>query len=87
MPPPTVANCPKNAIFSGMKPITFYAQLPTEERDKLSQNFELLHTLGDVVPWSMAHKTNIHSVLVQDEYTHDVIVPLKENLVVIFDTT
>jgi hypothetical protein len=70
-----------------MKPITFYAQLPNKEREQLSLGLQMLHTLGDVLPWSFAQKTNIHSVLVQDEYTHDVIVPLSETLVVVFDTT
>jgi hypothetical protein len=70
-----------------MTPITFYAGLSKPEKDDLTQRLSMIQTLGDVVPWSMANKTNIHEVVVQDEYTHDVVVPLKETLVVVFDTT
>ena len=77
----------RRVIFVSMKPITFYAQLPDDKRAQLTTGLSMLNTLGDVVPWSFAQKTNIHSVLVQDEYTHDVVVPLSEALVVVFDTT
>lgn len=44
---------------------------------------ERLATLGDVVRWSRA----IAAVIVQDEFTHDVVVPWRPGAWLVFDTT
>ena len=40
------------------------------------------HILQDVVRWRM-----VASVVVQDEYTHDVVVPWEDGLYLAYDTT
>ena len=70
-----------------MIPLTDYAKLNDKEREQISQRIALLRSLGDIVPWSIAQKTDIHSVVTQDEYTHDVIVPIPNGVVFVFDTT
>ena len=46
-------------------------------------------TLEEVVRWSLAATPPrlIHSVVVQDEYTHDVVVPGGSGLYLVYDTT
>lgn len=48
-----------------------------------------LHTLGPVLDWLRAQDPPraIGDIITQDEYTHDVIVPWSERLVLVFDTT
>jgi hypothetical protein len=49
--------------------------------------------LGDVMKWALAQPpgvfapTVIAGVVVQDEFTHDVIVPWRDGLVLVYDTT
>ena len=45
-----------------------------------------LRTLEDVLQWCRAHRANIVEVIVQDEFTHDVVVETPEGFHV-FDTT
>jgi DNA anti-recombination protein RmuC len=45
-----------------------------------------LRTLEDVLAWTFAQKGELVEVIVQDEYTHDVIVRLPDGWQV-FDTT
>lgn len=70
-----------------MLPVTDYANLNEKDREQISQKLAMLRSLGDIVPWSLAQKTDIYSVITQDEYTHDVIVPLPSKVVLVFDTT
>jgi hypothetical protein len=46
-------------------------------------------TLADVVEWGLAQTPPrlVADVIVQDEYTHDVIVPLDEKRWLVYDTT
>ena len=48
-----------------------------------------LRTLGDLLDWSRALAPPVPApdVITQDEYTHDVLVPWRANLVLAFDTT
>jgi hypothetical protein len=48
-----------------------------------------LHTLGPVLDWLRAQDPPraVGDVVTQDEYTHDVIVPWSDRLVLVFDTT
>lgn len=51
------------------------------------------HNLNDVLRWAFAHPagvfepTVVAAVVVQDEFTHDVIVPWRDGLVLVYDTT
>ncbi len=51
------------------------------------------HNLQDVVKWGLADQTGLFvhgvvaEVVVQDEFTHDVVVPWRDGLVLTYDTT
>jgi hypothetical protein len=49
----------------------------------------LWKTLEDVVRWGLAGEPRrlIEEVVVQDEYTHDVVMPYADGLYLVFDTT
>ena len=46
-------------------------------------------TLADAVAWGLAHKPPliIADVIVQDEYTHDVLLPYRDHRWIIYDAT
>jgi hypothetical protein len=48
-----------------------------------------LHTLGPVLDWLRAQEPprTVRDIVTQDEYTHDVIVPWSERLMLVFDAT
>jgi len=48
-----------------------------------------LHTLDPVLDWLRVQEPPriVQDIVTQDEYTHDVIVPWNERLVLVFDTT
>ena len=49
--------------------------------------------LGDVMNWALSYPLGtfmpqvVADVIVQDEFTHDVVVPWREGLVLVYDTT
>lgn len=51
------------------------------------------HNLNDVLRWALAHPagvfapTVVAAVVIQDEFTHDVIVPWRDGLFLVYDTT
>jgi hypothetical protein len=56
--------------------------LGAAQREALEAALASQHILQDVVRWRM-----VVSVVVQDEYTHDVIVPWDDGLHLAYDTT
>ncbi|MCX4243356.1 hypothetical protein [Paraliomyxa miuraensis] len=54
---------------------------PTQRRS-LQDVLASQHILQDVVRWRM-----VSDVVVQDEYTHDVVVPWNDGMVLVYDTT
>lgn len=50
---------------------------------------ESLHNLGDILSWArtLAPPVNAPTVVTQDEYTHDVLVPWGDALTLAFDVT
>lgn len=46
-------------------------------------------TLDDVVRWALADTPPrlVADVVVQDEYTHDVVVPYRDSVYLVYDTT
>jgi hypothetical protein len=65
------------------------AGLTPQQLASLAAELEPLHMLGDVVRWAARRRppTAIVDVITQDEYTHDVVVPLAAPLHLVFDTT
>ncbi len=46
-------------------------------------------TMEDVVRWGLASRPvrSVAAIVVQDEYTHDVVLPLREGVWLVYDTT
>ena len=69
------------------------AQLSAEQLAAIERELSGQQNLGDVMKWALAHPAAIFTraviagVVVQDEFTHDVIVPWRDNLVLVYDTT
>ncbi|MEZ4448115.1 MAG: hypothetical protein R3B09_01465 [Nannocystaceae bacterium] len=63
--------------------------LPPEHFAALSAAVGDLHTLREVVRWGAAvdPPRRIIDVITQDEYTHDVVVPIEGGLFLVFDST
>lgn len=70
-----------------------YANLLPEELARIERELSSQQNLGDVMGWALAHPAGtfipsvVANVVVQDEFTHDVIVPWRDNLVLVYDTT
>jgi hypothetical protein len=64
-------------------------RLAPAERDALSAELARLTMLEDVVRWGHAQKPprGIADVVIQDEYTHDVVMPLAPGRWLVFETT
>jgi hypothetical protein len=57
------------------------------ERAALVAHASQFATLEDVLAYGLARHWDVAEVIVQDEYTHDVIVATPHALVLVFDTT
>jgi hypothetical protein len=59
------------------------------DRARIAREIEALETLGQAVRWALARtpRAEFSRVVVQDEYTHDVIVRVDDDLFAVFDTT
>ena len=57
------------------------ARLPDQQNLKDVMNWALSQPLGTFTPQVVA------DVIVQDEFTHDVVVPWRDGLVLVYDTT
>jgi hypothetical protein len=69
------------------------AGLPPERFLEVERELAEHRSLKDVLDWSGSQPPGallrqvISSVVIQDEYTHDVIVPWRDGLVLVYDTT
>lgn len=72
-----------------MVPLTDHADLSGEVRGALQSAVARLVTLEEVIRWglSLPGGQTILDVIVQDEYTHDVIMKWRDDFHVVFDTT
>ncbi|QDE70265.1 hypothetical protein [Myxococcus xanthus] len=72
-----------------MVPLTDRAALPQEARSALEKELASLTLLQDVVRWGFASSPprDVTEVIVQDEFTHDVVMPWMEGSYLVFDTT
>jgi hypothetical protein len=70
-----------------------YANLSAGQLAAIEGELSGQHNLNDVMKWAFAHPpgvfipTIISEVIVQDEFTHDVVVPWRDGLVLVYDTT
>jgi hypothetical protein len=69
-------------------PVRDRANLAAARLAELATAVQRLATLANVVVWGLAQRPSamVSQVVVQDEYTHDVILPLRDCWLV-FDTT
>ena len=72
-----------------MPTITLQSGVPEGARVQLGGAAKRLRTLEDVVRWGLAQPTSrvILDVVIQDEFTHDVVLEWRDGLFVVFDTT
>jgi hypothetical protein len=69
------------------------AGLPAEQLAEVESELSGQHNLNDVMKWALADKSGafipsvVAEVIVQDEFTHDVVIPWRDGLVLVYDTT
>jgi hypothetical protein len=69
------------------------ANLSAERLSAVERELSGLRNLNDVMKWALGHPAGVFApaviagVVVQDEFTHDVIVPWRDGLVLVYDTT
>lgn len=71
-----------------MIPLIDYARLEPGERDALASAIATHTTLEQALEWArtLAPPRSVESVLTQDEYTHDVLIPYG-NRYLVYDTS
>lgn len=72
-----------------MPPLTDQAGLTAASRAELEEIVSRHDTLERVLTWAKGESPprTIEEVLTQDEYTHDVILPFRHGLYLVYDTT
>jgi hypothetical protein len=69
------------------------ANLSPEQIAQIEAELSGPQNLNDVMKWALSRPKGIFipsivaNVIVQDEFTHDVIIPFRDNLVLVYDTT
>jgi hypothetical protein len=61
--------------------------LPAEQRAALERELAPLASLHDLIQWGLARGWMVSAVVVQDEYTHDVVMPAGAGRFLVFDST
>ncbi len=70
-----------------------HANLTTELLADIATELEAQENLGGMMAWAFSFPRGtflpsvVDKVIVQDEFTHDVIVPWRDRLVLVYDTT
>ena len=70
-----------------------HANLPPEEISRIEGELAGQQNLNGVMKWALSHpegtfiRSVVADVIVQDEYTHDVVIPYRDGLVLVYDTT
>ena len=67
--------------------VTDRAGVPPDELAALATELAVLTTLQDVVRWTFGTHREILDVVIQDEFTHDVVVTWGTRRYLVFDTT
>lgn len=68
------------------------SKLPTEKIVEIEAAISEQENLQDVMRWALSDPAGfipqvVADVVVQDEFTHDVVVPWRNGLVLVYDTT
>lgn len=61
--------------------------LTSAQRRRLVDGPAQYHGLDRLVGWALATGRSIADIVVQDEYTHDVVIPWDDDLYLVFDST
>ncbi len=70
-----------------------HANLSPEKISQIEGELSGQQNLNDVMKWALSYPKGVFissvvaNVIVQDEFTHDVIIPYREGWVLVFDTT
>ena len=70
-----------------------HANLPSEVVADIAKELSGQENLNDVMKWALSSPRGtfipeiVAEVIVQDEFTHDVIIPWRDGLVLVYDTT
>ena len=70
-----------------------YARLPSEAMAEIERELTGQFSLKDLMNWAFSDSRErfipgvVKDVIIQDEFTHDVIVPWGPDLVLVYDTT
>jgi hypothetical protein len=70
-----------------------HAKLSSETIANIERELSGPENLNDVMAWALSQPRGtftpsvVAEVIVQDEFTHDVIVPWRDGLVLVYDTT
>ena len=73
--------------------IVNHANLQPQEIALIENDLSGQQNLNDVMKWALSQPKGIFDpsivadVIVQDEFTHDVIIPYRDGLVLVYDTT
>jgi hypothetical protein len=73
--------------------VTNQANLEPQEIARIEAELSGQQNLKDVMDWALSHPEGtfiplvVAQVIAQDEFTHDVIVPYRDGLVLVYDTT
>ena len=70
-------------------PVTSLARRPQAEIDRLAADLRRHATVEDLLAWwrAQALPRDLANVVVQDEFTHDLVVEAGDGLVAVYDTT
>lgn len=78
--------------FNAMRVLN-YANLSAAAMTNVTAELSAQENLKDVMAWALSYPPGtfipsvVADVVVQDEFTHDVIVPWRDGLVLVYDTT
>jgi hypothetical protein len=61
--------------------------LPADERAALAGELGALGTLHDLIRWGLERDRIVSDVVVQDEFTHDVVLPYRGDLHLVFEAS
>ena len=75
--------------MSRLVPVDAVGPLPTRDLARFRIALRELRTLSGVLDWLRVQEPPriVSEIVTQDEYTHDVVVPWSERLVLVFDAT
>ena len=70
-------------------PVTGHGEVQPEMVERLRAELRGRGTLADVLAWARAQRPPraVADIVTQDEYTHDVVIPLAPRLCLVFDAT